>query len=104
MAKTARLEAALHVALEPERALHLFTPVGERLWVDGWEPRFPAGERGDGTEPGTVWLTAADGRETVWTVVDRDERAVRYSRSTPGYWAGLVEVRVWTMWRAGARA
>jgi hypothetical protein len=94
VAKSARLEGALHVALDPEHALHLFTPVGERLWVNGWEPRFPAGERGDGTETGTVWLTAAEGRETVWSVVDRDERAVRYSRSTPGFWAGLVEVSV----------
>ena len=103
MATTARLEAALHVDLDPERALHPFTRVGERRWVDGWEPRVPVGERGDGREPGTVWLTAAGGCETVWTVVDRDERAVRYSRSTPGFWAGLVEVSVDYAQRGGSR-
>ena len=78
------------VPLEPERAMHLFTPVGERLWADHWEPRFPAGERGDGSAPGTVFLTG----DTHWVVVDRTPDRVRYARVTPGVRAGTVEVRV----------
>ncbi len=68
----------------------LFTPVGERLWAHHWEPRFPAGEHGDGSAPGTVFLTG----DTHWVVVDRTPDRVRYARVTPGVRAGTVEVRV----------
>lgn len=79
---------SVRVALPPERALHLFTPVGERLWVSHWDPRFPAGEHDDGSAPGTVFLTG----ETHWVVVDRACDRVRYARVTPGVRAGTVEV------------
>jgi hypothetical protein len=80
----------LRVPLPPERALHLFTPVGERAWAPGWDPVFPAGERGDGATPGTVFLTGA----STWVVVDREPGRVRYARVTPGVRAGTVEVRL----------
>jgi hypothetical protein len=73
--------------------MHLFTPVGERGWVHGWAPRFPAGERGDGSAPGTVFVTEHDGAATIWVVVDRAPDRVRYARVTPGARAGTVEVR-----------
>src|SRR5690348_5713399 len=81
---------SFHIALPPERALRLFTPVGERAWVSHWDPRFPAGESGDGSAPGTVFLTG----DTHWVVIDRDEDRVRYARVTPGVRAGTVEVRI----------
>lgn len=83
-------EHTLRVALSPERALHLFTPAGERAWAPGWDPRFPAGERGDGAVPGTVFLTG----ESCWVVVDRTPDRVRYARVLPGVRAGTVEVRL----------
>ena len=79
---------SIAVALPPERAMHLFTPVGERLWAPHWDPRFPAGEDGDGSAPGTVFLTG----DTHWVVVDRTPDRVRYARVTPGVRAGTVEV------------
>ena len=79
---------SVRVPLPPERAMHLFTPVGERLWASHWEPRFPAGEDGDGSAPGTVFLTG----DTHWVVVDRTSDRVRYARVTPGVRAGIVEV------------
>ncbi len=79
---------SISVALPPERAMHLFTPVGERLWAAHWDPDFPAGEQGDGSAPGTVFLTG----DTHWVVVDREPRRVRYARATPGVRAGTVEV------------
>jgi hypothetical protein len=88
-----RLRRELRIDMPAERALHLFTPVGERLWVKGWEPRFPDGERGDGATTGTAFITEHAGRDTVWTVVDRGEHLVRYARTTTGHSAGLVEVR-----------
>jgi hypothetical protein len=91
--KSARLQQDLTVAVGAEEALALFTPVGERRWVDGWDPVFPAGEQGDGAQAGTVFTTEHDGHSTFWTVVDRDARMVRYARTTPGHWAGIVAVR-----------
>ncbi|MFL5826818.1 MAG: SRPBCC family protein [Thermoleophilaceae bacterium] len=83
----------IRVELSLERAVHLFTPVGERLWAEGWDPEFPAGEDGDGTTPGTVFLTASDWGTTYWVVTERDDDYLRYARITPGVWAGMVEVR-----------
>jgi len=68
--------------------MHLFTPVGERRWLSHWEPRFPAGEHGDGSAPGTVFLTG----DTYWVVADRTPDRVRYARVTPAVRAGTVEV------------
>jgi hypothetical protein len=68
--------------------------VGEALWAPGWEPRFPAGEGGDGSAVGTVFVTAAGGVETLWAVVERGPGSVRYARIAPGVSAGLVAVRV----------
>jgi hypothetical protein len=81
---------SFHVPMDPDAALPLFTPVGERVWVSHWDPRFPAGESGDGSAPGTVFLTG----DTHWVVVDREADRVRYARVTPGVRAGPVEVRV----------
>ncbi len=80
----------LRVPVPADRALHLFTPVGERAWAPGWDPVFPAGEAGDGAAPGTVFLTGA----STWIVIDREARRVRYARVTPGVRAGTVEVRL----------
>jgi hypothetical protein len=90
---TLTLRRTIHVALSPERALHAFTPVGERAWAHGWDPIFPAGEHRDGAEPGTVFTTEAHGYTTLWVVADRRLDAVRYARVAPGDLAGLVEVR-----------
>jgi hypothetical protein len=82
----------IRVELPLERAMYLFTPVGERLWAEGWDPEFPAGEDGDGTTPGTVFLTASEWGTTYWVVNERADNRVSYTRTTPGIWAGMVEV------------
>jgi hypothetical protein len=80
----------------PDRAFHLFTPVGERLWAEGWSPVFPAGEQGDGGEVGTVFTTDSQGRSTIWVVIERGDNVIRYARITPGHLAGTVDVRLRT--------
>ena len=55
--------ATIEIPLPASRALPLFTARGERAWVPGWKPRFPAGELDDEDE-GTVWVTEAHGRTT----------------------------------------
>ena len=72
----------------------LFTPIGEKNWVPGWQPRFlwPADGR---TQKGMVFLTGQGVEETYWTVVDFDEGGhyVRYCRLTPASRSVMVEVR-----------
>lgn len=72
-------------------ALRLFTPEGERAWVEGWHPRY-ATTTDDDTAPGTVFTTTADGRTTIWVVVERRTDGYRYARVTPGHTAGMVTV------------
>ncbi|GAB3966271.1 hypothetical protein GCM10029978_031030 [Actinoallomurus acanthiterrae] len=87
-----RLTGTIRVGLPPEEAFRLFTPVGERDWVDGWDPRFPVPTEDD-TAPGTAFETAAHGRVTTWVVTAREPgRAVSYARVTPGAQAGTVSV------------
>ncbi|WP_084127468.1 hypothetical protein [Demequina sp. NBRC 110054] len=79
----------------PQRAddaIGYFTPEGERAWVPGWEPVYPAGESSE--EPGTVFVTQHGGAETLWTVVEIDRVSCRasYVRHRPGEWAGAVSV------------
>src|SRR5437762_545926 len=81
---------SIFVPLPPERAIHYFTPAGERAWAPHWDPVFPAGEDGDGSAPGTVFVTGA----TTWVVADRTPDRVRYTRVTPGGHAGTIEVRL----------
>jgi hypothetical protein len=78
----------LHVPLPPDQALALFTPAGEREWVPGWDPTFPADD--EDPSPGTTFLTH---EQTVWVVADRTPSSMRYARVTPGAHAGTVEVR-----------
>jgi len=81
------------VPLPAEAAMPLFTARGERRWVEGWEPEFPAGEPAEEDE-GTVWVTTAGDRSTYWVVAAKDADRVRYARTTPGLSAGTVELRV----------
>ena len=83
--------ATLHFAAPLERVLPMFTPAGERLWAEGWDPSFPAGERGDGADPGTVFTTEHS-VPTTWIVVERSATSARYARVAHGRNAGLVTV------------
>ena len=88
-----RRRGDFRLAIPPEDAFGLFTAEGERLWVEGWEPRILSASA---TEPSSVFLTSHGGEETIWVVVDadREEGLLRYARVSPGRRAGTVEVRV----------
>lgn len=80
------------MALPPERALRFFTPEGERAWVPGWRPAYPAAPEDD-TAVGIVLVTRAHGHDTVWVVVDRSERSIRYAHVFPDVQAGTLNVQ-----------
>jgi len=75
-----------------EPALFLFTPRGEKLWAEGWDPLFPA-PADDDTEPGTVFETVHGQQHTTWVVCAREPgRSLRYARIAHGRDAGTVTV------------
>jgi hypothetical protein len=88
----ARLSGSVRLPPGYEPALYLFTPRGEKLWADGWDPLFPA-PAGDDTEPGTVFETFHGDQRTTWVVCAWEPgRYVRYARIAHGRDAGTVTV------------
>lgn len=86
-------QCKLRLPIPPLRSFGFFTPEGERLWVEGWDPVYYHRPEGDSLE-GTVFSTDHDGATTWWTVVGHDptRNTVRYSRLTPGVRASIVDV------------
>lgn len=76
-----------------DRAFMFFTPAGEELWVDGWQPAY-IHPRDGRTEAGMVFSTGEGAEHTVWILADFDRAAhrSRYLRCTPASRTGIVEV------------
>jgi hypothetical protein len=89
-AATARITKAgsFELHLHPVMALPLFTPEGERIWVEGWDPTYHSGAT---DEVGAVWSTS-HGARTTWVTVARTEHQVAYARVSDNGTAGLVSV------------
>jgi hypothetical protein len=90
--RRARLTGSIRVPPGFEPALSLFTPRGEQLWAEGWDPQFPA-PADDDSEPGTVFETVHGQQSTTWVVCGREPgRSIRYARIVHGQNAGTVTV------------
>src|SRR5918994_4414647 len=76
-----------------DRVFPLFTPIGETLWVDGWNPEFLHPKSGE-TREGMIFRTGVDEEETLWACIEWNPSAhrVRYARVTPTSRFGFVEV------------
>ncbi len=78
----------LHI--HPVMALPLFTPEGERIWVEGWEPTYLSGAT---DEVGAVWTTSHGAHTTTtWVTVIRTDLRVAYARVSDNGTAGMVSV------------
>jgi len=80
--------------MAPRDAFAFFTPEGERVWAQGWDPRYVHPADGEAT-PGMVFTTGHGGEETLWMML-RHEPAhgvVEYVRVTPGSRMGTVRVQ-----------
>ena len=86
------MSGVVHVPAGHPAPLDLFTPLGERVWADGWDPRFPdPGSAPDAA--GSVFTVSHDGETTVWTILEHEPgRRIRYFRVRPGVHAGSLEV------------
>lgn len=92
---TSHLERSHSIVLSGpvDRVFPLFTPIGETLWVEGWDPEFLYPQGGE-TRQGMVFRTAHGDETTLWACADWDPTAhrVRYVRVTPDSRFGFVEV------------
>ncbi len=79
---------SFEVRLDPVMVLPLFTPEGERLWVEGWEPTYLSGAT---DEVGAVWSTS-HGALTLWVTVIRTGDQVAFARVSDNGTAGMVSV------------
>jgi hypothetical protein len=71
----------------------LFSPLGEKAWVPGWDPEllYPPGAA---WERGQVFRTREEHGEAVWVVtsLDRSRLEVEYHRVEAGRWVARVLV------------
>lgn len=92
---TSHLERSHSIVLcgPVDRVFPLFTPIGETLWVEGWEPEFLHPQNGE-TRQGMVFRTLHGDETTLWTCADWDPvgHRVRYVRVTPDSRFGFVGV------------
>lgn len=71
----------------------LFSPEGERAWVEGWDPEYLHPDH-PSNAPGTVFRTTHGGEETLWLILQYTpgEASAHYGRFSPGSRLGTVQV------------
>lgn len=77
-----------------ETAFPLFSPLGEKDWVPGWNPTL-LHPTGVGWAEGQVFTTQEEKGEAVWVVtrLDHVRHEAGYARVEPGRWVAQVQVR-----------
>jgi hypothetical protein len=88
------LTGTLMLAGSVDDVFLLFSPVGEKNWVEGWDPEILS-PRGVTWAEGMVFRTFLQDQEEIWVVAKLDMAAhhVVYYRTEPGRVVARVEVR-----------
>jgi hypothetical protein len=91
--RRAEFSGRISVAGEIERVFRLFSPLGERAWVPGWEPELLDPPGMEWTE-GLVFRTREQAGDVLWIVsrLDRAAHRVAYHRVEPERHVARVEV------------
>jgi hypothetical protein len=88
------LSGGFAIAAPVDAAFELFSPLGERSWVPGWDPELlhPPGVT---WARGLIFRTREELGEAVWivTALDRDRHEVEYWRVEAGRYVATVRVR-----------
>ena len=88
------VERTITLPISADEAFPLFTPEGERHWVDDWSPHYFYPANGE-TLVGMVFATGEGAETTWWTMIDFDHirHFARYCRVTPGSRTVIVSVQ-----------
>jgi hypothetical protein len=95
MARHLNARHEISIPLPIDQCQMLFTPAGEELWVEGWEPTYYHPTSG-ATQKGMIFSTGSGDELTFWSLVDFDRgperHFARYARVTPALRSGFVEI------------
>lgn len=69
-------EGSFELEMSADNALQLFTPEGERAWVNGWDPKplYPA-QVGVAFQTNAVFRVDEGTEHSLWTIIEADLRA-----------------------------
>jgi hypothetical protein len=88
------LTGGFAVSAPADRTFELFSPLGEKRWVPGWDPELlhPPGVE---WARGLIFRTQEEQGEAVWMVIllDRQGHDVEYCRVEPGRYVARVRVQ-----------
>jgi hypothetical protein len=92
--RSIELEGRLRAPAAVDTVFELFSPMGEKRWVPGWDPELlhPPGRS---WERGLVFRTREERGDAVWivTALDRERHEVEYHRVEAGRYVARVAVR-----------
>ena len=93
-ARSVELTGGFTLPEPPHKVFELFSPLGEKSWVPGWDPELlhPPGAT---WEPGLIFRTREERGEAIWivTALDRERHEVEYHRVEAGRYLAKVSVR-----------
>ncbi|MGD0038036.1 MAG: hypothetical protein ABSC53_12190 [Bacteroidota bacterium] len=91
--RIASFTGRLHLNGSVERVFPLFSPIGEKQWVPGWDPEIlhPSGSF---WEEGLIFRTSEESGTAIWIVSNLDISAhrVRYHRVEPTHYVARIDV------------
>jgi hypothetical protein len=93
-ARSIELTGSFSLPAPPEKTFELFSPLGEKRWVPGWDPEIihPPGVVWD---RGMIFRTREERGDAIWfvTALDRERHEVEYYRVEAGRYVARVQVR-----------
>ena len=93
-ARSIELRGGFTLPAPPEVTFELFSPLGEKRWVPGWDPELvhPPGAT---WERGLIFRTREERGDAIWvvTALDRAAHEVEYHRVEAGRYVARVAVR-----------
>ena len=94
MARSIELGGTFTLGPPPDATFELFSPLGEKRWVPGWDPEL-IHPPGVDWERGLIFRTREERGEAIWvvTALDRARHEVEYHRVEAGRYVARVAVR-----------
>jgi hypothetical protein len=94
IARSIELSGAFTLPVPPDACFELFSPLGEKRWVPGWDPEL-IHPPGVAWERGLIFRTREERGDAIWvvTALDRARHEAEYHRVEAGRYVARVHVR-----------
>jgi hypothetical protein len=86
-----KCSGSFELPIDGRRAIELFTPEGERGWVEGWDPRYPD-PAADRAAAGTAFVTRGEYGDLFWLITASEAASKSYARFDPRGIVAAIEV------------